>query len=599
MISTILYGKYQFLNNVSFTIGVDYLRLSGVNQEFISNGNHYVAITCEEVGGVAELHYYKSDNTFSVAWDENSDWRNQNFRLLEFQEPLQITEAERSRLEYILLPYTQIIEGYWLFNLHLPLPSASIETYFDTQSSYVWNENTYYSMRYTRILSNAQLYFGDIRMYEYLADEWFNGSEDAKRTIYFSPNSEIDATTYDFITSNATRQYQITFGGFGVYDVVLGTSIVSFPMAEGTQFDYNGKKYRVDGWYYEATYTTQAHINDPITQDTILYLKATRLVKIEKQEYILNALTTTTTYENLSFYVGVNAHLCTKIRVSNSGNDIEVYDYDDGSWQYLKYNGYWQTGFDVNPMNICFIDTYIPITLDIEILSGGGTYAYDLQYITNVEGQSVASKTFIHSITNAELPSISVPTPQELLGWYFDPLFTRKASVGDILTEDTIFYAKVGVPTSINITLYQNKNVNNSLNKTPIQKAVVSGTFKENVSIVSPRVIIEYSKLDFNYLYIDAFQRYYFVKDIIAINSKLLELVLFVDVLMSFRSQLLEISGLVGRNEYEFNNYLRDERDVIEEGCDVTLIDATGGTDISSTNTQASQRGNILLMGVK
>lgn len=595
MISNILFGKYQFLNNVSFTSGVDYLRLSGVDQEFISNNDHFVAIACEDNGGVAELHYYHENNTFVVAWNENTDWQDQEFRLVEFKEPLQITEEERSRLEYILLPYTQIIEGYWLFDEHLPLPSASIEAYFDTEASYVWNENIYFSMRYTRILSNAQLYFGEVKMYDYLADEWFNGNDDAKRTIYFSPNSEIDATTYDFITTNATRQYQITFGGYGYFEVNLGTSITSFPISEGSNFTYNNDQYRCDGWYYEPEYTTKAQINDPITQDTILYMKAIRLVAIEKQEYIIEDLSTNATY-NVSFYVDDKTQKCTMLRVSNNGDDIEAYD---GSWHYLKQNGSWVTSYATNPMYLCFKNTLIPISLDIEILSGGGSYAYDLSYVTNVQGQSISTKTYIHTITNAELPSISVPDPQELIGWFYDPLFTKKAIVGDILSEDTTFYARIGVPTSINITLYQNKNVNNSVNKTPIQKAIVNGTFKENTSITQPRVVIEYNQLNFNYVYIDAFSRYYFVNDIIVINNKYIELVLSVDVLMSFREQLITHKAIISRNQYQFNPYLRDERDVIVEGCDIKLIDADGGVDISSSNTPSNQRGNILLMGVK
>ena len=154
-------------------------------------------------------------------------------------------------------------------------------------------------------------------------------------------------------------------------------------------------------------------------------------------------------------------------------------------------------------------------------------------------------------------------------------------------------------PTSIDIYLYENIDVNNSIRKNPTQKAIVSGTFKVPTSIVHPSVQIEYNKLDFNYVYIPQFNRYYYVDDVIVITNTLIQIECSCDVLMSFKSQLVDTYGVISRNEDDFNPYLNDPRDTLEEGCDVTIVDAMGGENISSSDVEESFPKNIVLMGVK
>ena len=366
------------------------------------------------------------------------------------------------------------------------------------------------------------------------------------------------------------------------------------PLETNTIYNYNGTKYYVEGWYYDNDYTSKWDDTDVITQDTTLYAKLVRILENITQEYYISTLSNEFTYinNNIHFY-DKNNNEYKGIVVDALGNIS--YLKMDNSYLSVAPLGLWVSN---DYRYIKFVESILPIELDIDILDGGGYYCYDIEYVTN-NTQTISKKTFIHTLTASELPSLTPTSPLSFLGWYYDSLFTQQANVGDILSRDVTLYGKFGDLTSINITLYQNVDANNRINKSPVQKALISGVFKDNTSIMHPSIIIDYDKLDFNYVYIDVLNRYYYVDDIIVINKKLKEIRLSIDVLMTYRKELMNIYGLVKRNEDRYNPYLYDERDVIENGCDITFVDASGGTDISSTNDPSSQRGNIVLMGVK
>ncbi|MBR2152208.1 MAG: hypothetical protein IJ944_02840, partial [Clostridia bacterium] len=66
------------------------------------------------------------------------------------------------------------------------------------------------------------------------------------------------------------------------------------------------------------------------------------------------------------------------------------------------------------------------------------------------------------------------------------------------------------------ITLYINSSEKNKIGKTLAVVDVLSGSVKQPCSITHPEILIEYSNpINFNYAYIDAYDRYYFVADVI------------------------------------------------------------------------------------
>lgn len=110
------------------------------------------------------------------------------------------------------------------------------------------------------------------------------------------------------------------------------------------------------------------------------------------------------------------------------------------------------------------------------------------------------------------------------------------------------------------ITLYNNTSEKNKIGKVLTAIDTLEGSLKDSSSITNPEIVIEYNNpTGFNYCYIDAFNRYYFVKDVIVIRNNILKLVLAVDVLESFKESILTQNVIVDKNALDYDLYLPDE----------------------------------------
>ena len=111
------------------------------------------------------------------------------------------------------------------------------------------------------------------------------------------------------------------------------------------------------------------------------------------------------------------------------------------------------------------------------------------------------------------------------------------------------------------ITLQKNKSETNAVNKELTDIVTVEGTLKTETSIIDPVIVIECDIDDVtrcNYAYIPKFDRYYFVRNITSVRNGLVEFVMHVDVLMSFRKGLLGNRAIVKKQENDWNLYLND-----------------------------------------
>ena len=144
----------------------------------------------------------------------------------------------------------------------------------------------------------------------------------------------------------------------------------------------------------------------------------------------------------------------------------------------------------------------------------------------------------------------------------------------------------------MNITLYKSKSSMNTVDKgganlTPL--LTVSGNFKNAQSILTPIVIIDtidslllvddngqvvlddYKRplltsrdaskeiIKANYCYIDELQRYYFISEMTSVRNGLWRVSLSVDVLESYKSDILNLSCIVDKQQNQsYNNYIDD-----------------------------------------
>lgn len=111
------------------------------------------------------------------------------------------------------------------------------------------------------------------------------------------------------------------------------------------------------------------------------------------------------------------------------------------------------------------------------------------------------------------------------------------------------------------VLLQTNISEKNKLDKDLTTISTISGTLKNDTSIVDPIILIEVdltNLINCNYMTIPAFGRSYFVTNIRSIRRNLVEVSAHVDVLSSFASQIRNNVAIVRRQENRWNLYLND-----------------------------------------
>lgn len=108
------------------------------------------------------------------------------------------------------------------------------------------------------------------------------------------------------------------------------------------------------------------------------------------------------------------------------------------------------------------------------------------------------------------------------------------------------------------IRLFQNNSDANVVQKSITLKAELTGTLRDDCSIIDPIVKIEGiapSDLKYiNYAEIPDFGRYYYVKNII-LKGKLFECHMHIDVLNTYKDQIKPIPAIIARQQ-EVNNVM-------------------------------------------
>lgn len=118
---------------------------------------------------------------------------------------------------------------------------------------------------------------------------------------------------------------------------------------------------------------------------------------------------------------------------------------------------------------------------------------------------------------------------------------------------------------AINISLYQMTEPENVFPKTipatPVSTHSV--TLKEGCSIDKPTISFSAGSAimaTLNYCYIDAFGRYYWIRDRNMLVNGVCEMTLESDPLQSFSTEIKAVTATITRNENLKNGYLIDER---------------------------------------
>ena len=109
------------------------------------------------------------------------------------------------------------------------------------------------------------------------------------------------------------------------------------------------------------------------------------------------------------------------------------------------------------------------------------------------------------------------------------------------------------------IRLCTNLSENNKIDKNITEIARVEATLRDETSIINPSILYGGAyPAGCNYVYIYAFSRWYFVKNITSVRDGLWRIDCHVDVLESFKTEIKAQTAVVSRQENNWNLYLND-----------------------------------------
>ena len=111
------------------------------------------------------------------------------------------------------------------------------------------------------------------------------------------------------------------------------------------------------------------------------------------------------------------------------------------------------------------------------------------------------------------------------------------------------------------ITFYTNNSEKNALTKSKTQIVRLDGTLKDGTSILDPSILCYHLDSyipDINYFYIDEFARYYFITGVEIVRTDLWQISGHVDVLATYKDQILANRAIIQRNQNNYNLLLND-----------------------------------------
>lgn len=139
---------------------------------------------------------------------------------------------------------------------------------------------------------------------------------------------------------------------------------------------------------------------------------------------------------------------------------------------------------------------------------------------------------------------------------------------------------------SFNIVLQTSSSERNKLDKTITDIETLTGTLRNDTSIIDPVFQIAGDLSSFvtaNYCTVPTFGRSYFITDIRSIRNGLFEISCHVDVLSSFKTQIRDNTAILKRSEANWNLYLNDGSLQVAQDSEVITSIFTAGNQFGAT----------------
>lgn len=131
------------------------------------------------------------------------------------------------------------------------------------------------------------------------------------------------------------------------------------------------------------------------------------------------------------------------------------------------------------------------------------------------------------------------------------------------------------------------------INKTFSSSITLQASVYGEISILSPRLLVEYNSSIFscNYCYIAEYNRYYYITNVSLSSGDRMVISCSVDPLMSFSSEIMTLNVTITRQEYADDNFLPDnfmtptsKKDVEVYKIDNNVFNVRNGNAHSAAN---------------
>lgn len=147
------------------------------------------------------------------------------------------------------------------------------------------------------------------------------------------------------------------------------------------------------------------------------------------------------------------------------------------------------------------------------------------------------------------------------------------------------------------IILYQSTAEPERVEKTTFLTQVeeITGVLREGTSIINPSILVQKNSMPTpfpNYAYIPEFNRYYFIDNIITQRNKLWIIEMTVDVLMTYKTQILNLTATIARQEFNYNGLIIDNMRPSECDTDVEYHDEWANDVFSVENSNIIAPGH-------
>lgn len=121
-------------------------------------------------------------------------------------------------------------------------------------------------------------------------------------------------------------------------------------------------------------------------------------------------------------------------------------------------------------------------------------------------------------------------------------------------------------PNDIAIVFLKMTSENNVIGKTFGDALQLEGKLIYNQSILTPSIVINGDVIGYNYAYIPAFNRFYYITNNVVKNGTMQEITMQCDALQSYASAIKECYGVGARSSNQTNYYVNDDAITVKQG---------------------------------